>query len=1265
MKIDASHINNWAQKIEARSEVPRLVRKLMHASGNVTFCNVPAGGAVNQPGWDGELISESGNAWIPKGRSFWEISCEVKIAGKATSDYKKRTASTTETIRKNSAFVFVTPRQWSETAKKKWLNEKQELKEWADIKVYDALDLEQWLEQYPAVALIFSDELGITGHGIESVAHYWATWSQQTAPAIAPQAILAERDYAKNELISGVQKRLDSATNLAFSIQADSVEEAVAFVCAAISEHPDMETRAAVITRPEGWRILEQNPSIKIAVAARPELAGNAKQHAGHALIIPFAAGDLEGHFGAGKDSADRVRLERPGHQSFEKALISCGIEESDATRLANLTGRSWSVLRRQRATNPAIRNPAWLGHGDVASLSILCLVGGWVANTAADQAVVAEIANDSYESIEKKLAALATVDDSPIIKIGNVWKAKSSLELLNLVGHHITRNELDRFFTVSERILSQPDPQLGLPDEERHAAQIHGKVRPNSGLLIRSLCDSLIKLSVRGTQIQSLQHFNLEDKVALFVRGLLQNADETRWLSLASHLSPLAEAAPGEFLKALEQSLATPNQPVTRLLKETSSSSIFGRCWHSDLLWALEVLAWAPERLLRISLIAAKLAKIEIKGNWSNYPINTLTDFYRSWLPQTAASIEQRIEALRQLVASEPDIGFELIEKLVHKHSDVATPASRPKWREDDAGAGRGTTGKERHEMVLAAADMQIEMAAGHPDRIDNLLSKIDIYDEPRREKIFSMARVFANSPKNDEACEILRKPLRSRIHWHSNYSKKKKKELSQFLAPLESLYAELEPDDLILRYKWLFADGWPDLPMRHRDEDYRKRDRLVGEHRQNALKEIYEKRSLGGIEALAAIAQPHIVGFILGQMEIDTQELTDWIVASESRDYPWFGGLMGGLLRALPDDKRNDLLEKILTVAEKSDWTADRISRLLSLAPVSKTIWDMVAGLGAKVEGVYWNICNPDWAIKTDEVELEFVLGKLLAAQRPRTAFSFCHLELDKVKPEMLADIMEQILQGHEHRDMPLDSYEIQQAVERLEAGALDKQRLIRIEFGLIPALGYENEQCAETLYNALLSDPKLFTELLCILYKPKNKDREKEEPVNESTQAAATIAWRILHHCKQLPGQQPNGSIDAQAFVAFIDSAREMAEAADRLEVCESTLGNILAHAPDDEDGTWPCRAIRDVLNRPELENMRRGLHTGVLNKRGAHWRSLDEGGKQERDLAAQYEKYAQALYNSHPALATTLADIADSYQRDARREDLDARLRQEAP
>ncbi|EKE17119.1 MAG: hypothetical protein ACD_10C00609G0001, partial [uncultured bacterium] len=69
-------------------------------------------------------------------------------------------------------------------------------------------------------------------------------------------------------------------------------------------------------------------------------------------------------------------------------------MEESDAKRLAVSTGRSWTVLRRQRATNPAIRNPGWLDVPQSGSLAMLCLLGTWNADNEADRQVVARLAD-------------------------------------------------------------------------------------------------------------------------------------------------------------------------------------------------------------------------------------------------------------------------------------------------------------------------------------------------------------------------------------------------------------------------------------------------------------------------------------------------------------------------------------------------------------------------------------------------------------------------------------------------------------------------------------------------------------------------------------------------------------------------------------------------------------------------------------------------------------------------------------------------------
>ena len=123
-------------------------------------------------------------------------------------------------------------------------------------------------------------------------------------------------------------------------------------------------------------------------------------------------------------------------------------------------------------------------------------------------------------------LRYLARLDDAPVLEIGEVWKAKSSLELLDLFGDRITRDELDRFFEITRQILLAPDPELELPDEKRYAAQIYGKVRPQSDLLLRALCDTLIKLAVRGLEMSSLSAANIEGRIAAFVRDLLYDAD-------------------------------------------------------------------------------------------------------------------------------------------------------------------------------------------------------------------------------------------------------------------------------------------------------------------------------------------------------------------------------------------------------------------------------------------------------------------------------------------------------------------------------------------------------------------------------------------------------------------------------------------------------------------------------------------------------------------------------------------------------------------
>lgn len=177
MQITANQISDWATRKEAQALLPRLIRKLIHAVGTPTEIDFPAGDSTNLPGWDGEVMSDHGSAWVPKGKSFWEVSCETRVTAKANRDYEKRTNETSVTARKNTTIIIVTARKWS--TKRKWIESKQKAGEWEEIQAYDANDLEQWLEQSPPVALQFSEELGLIGDGVESVERHWESWSRQ------------------------------------------------------------------------------------------------------------------------------------------------------------------------------------------------------------------------------------------------------------------------------------------------------------------------------------------------------------------------------------------------------------------------------------------------------------------------------------------------------------------------------------------------------------------------------------------------------------------------------------------------------------------------------------------------------------------------------------------------------------------------------------------------------------------------------------------------------------------------------------------------------------------------------------------------------------------------------------------------------------------------------------------------------------------------------------------------------------------------------
>ena len=122
-------------------------------------------------------------------------------------------------------------------------------------------------------------------------------------------------------------------------------------------------------------------------------------------------------------------------------------------------------------------------------------------------------------------------------------------------------------------------------------------------------------------------------------------------------------------------------------------------------------------------------------------------------------------------------------------------------------------------------------------------------------------------------------------------------------------------------------------------------------------------------------------------------------------------------------------------------------------------------------------------------------------------------------------------------------------------------------------------------------------------------------------------------------------------------------ERADASGGRKIAEALIGQILANATEDDDKTWPCRPVRDLLEELQSEIAERNLAIKLYNLRGVTGRGLQDGDKPERELAGRYRASAAGFVGSWPQTAAVLRQLADRYDMNAPGEEIEAeRFRQ---
>ncbi len=1193
---------------------------------------------------------------VPTGESFWEVGTGDNAQSKATSDYKDLTASIPKREREAAVFTFVTPlsgridwpHTWKKQSKLTWIRTRRLEEKWKDVRVVDGTMLVDWMRQFPAVERWFASQMGIPSTDIESLTERWDVIKRIGAPPeLSPDVLLAGREMALTALEQIFENR---ESRLQFDTKFP--EDIPDFVAAAVSSldeerRVDISGRALIVSSPEAWKvacsfptphILVASPALNLATESGRLLIEKATQMK-HSCVFPGQTTTVE--------QAQRQALLDPGEHKLEEALKRAGYAEERARVTALKSNGNTSALFRQLQNVPL--QPSWAEAGFSNELVQAQFFGSWREADCSDREIVGKfIAPRSISEWTDKLREGAGRPQVPITYVNGTWSVSPRFETWNALASRVYDAHLNHFKDVAMAVLGETNPKFELPKEKRYmAAGVYGKRLSFSGELRQGIAETIAYLGCYPDVFTNLHAGRAENFASHIVTKVLTGGSWEHWATIDGLLPLLGEAAPQAFLSAVEAALAEEPSPLEELFSQESTGGVFGENHLVGLLWALEGLAWNPELLPAVTLILGDLALRDPGGNSANRPINSLRDIYLPGARHTVADLETRADSIVSLLNSQPIIGWKLLINLLPQSYGFTTGTRKPVWRPTiPSDWSSRVTNRQFWEQVVRYFDIALEQAAGQPERLSDLIDKIDDLHPDGRTALLKYLTESDVAQFDDQTKEQLWTSLVALSTKHKKYSDAGWALKPDVLALIDEVAAQLQPLTPSSRFRRLFVDNEHDLY--NETDDFRAQMEKIESQRCAALQQILEAEGEAGVLTfLKSVESLRRAGYSAGSIlprSFDRLILPEYLEGDDDIQRRLVGGyLLGRFVSGR---------WKWVDDTEVAAWSADQRAQFFALLPFSREAWTRAKiSLGAEV-GRYWALtsANPHDAEKDDLYEAAALLTKF---GRPFAATDCIWSSIHAGQPfqhEAATDVLLATFQSKE--DIRTIPHQVNELIGKLQATPeSDKSKLATIELTYIKFLGTHRGEKPKTLFERLAQDPDFFCEAVRYIFRSANEvEKKKRKKLSAAQEAYAGNVYRMLTDWNLVPGANWEGNFDVQHWVTWLAKVKDSTKATGHFDSAMTMLGEVLVHCPPDPSGLWIAKPVAAAMNGNDGAQMRAGFRTGLYNLRGVH---SFTNGAEEATLAQRYREKASALRKKgFLKLAAVLSDLASDYENEGK-------------
>lgn len=1228
--ITSTHLKQWADTKDSQSLLPELIRRLICASvKRLDRLYFPSGDAGHMPGWDGIVSCQEQIDLVPNGVSLWECGVNKDIQTKANDDINKRAANPLGHIKAESTFVFVTPREWAKADAWVFANQTG----WKKLVVYTAVELEIWIEKCPAVGMWLADKLNVlNAGGYQLPDTFWLQWASGDKFTLPYQIVTAGRDQAIDRVLKSCFKPS------VLEIQALTQSEVIAFVLASIASCSDADKlwpKTIVVTDKNTLDDLVSHYENLIIITTLRENMSYALSR-NHTVIRAVTPEDQV-------STAEKLpRVEREG---FVKALEDCGFDSVQARKIATDTARDVNVVRRRLKIDKL--KPEWANSDGISALLPIVLLGQWNENVPGDLELVETLCRETYSEYVKILQGFILMSDSPITHIGAVWRLKSPMDTMSYASAYLTNEDLTKLKKICALLIGDDDPDAEekLVSDEWKMWQFRQRF---SSEVKKGTYQSLILLSLINDENNSRNIW-----VDGLVRELLNGWTLQRFLSNRMYFTLLAEASPEAFIEFLEKTKKDIYDVV--FTPKKSSMGLTGwNIYYTEILFALEMLAWDEDYIYRASSLLLRFSTYKNESNYVNKPANSLAEIYRFQWPQTFVKFENRVEVLTSLSTSFKSQICELCFRILNEFGlRIFSQTHIYKWRYfSDLSSPKYISVSV--DNLKAVTKLLLSCTTFSEDDICKLikLSTNKWMSCCRRNILDAIIEKKDNFYEND----MIENTLREELTHHLSNPEAAWALSEKELEPYKRLLSDIKSKDVVKKYRWMFEDIFLRLPQK-RERDFKKEYRMKQEVRDKAVKEILLVRGRKGIwELISVVKCPSSVANSMIQLYGDgLLQDTCESFGKNIVDITFLQTFFQHLFVQKGEDDYMRIVEEVKPYGNTC------MSVCLYAPGYNEKLATIANGCGEKIESLYWQNINVAY-IKIPN--LTQIIKKLVWVNRFDEALKLVyHNKNSSQIPDIIkVNIIKGLIFNSQQDFHPhIDWFYIDSVIEDLDKSEDPEiiQALVQIEFFTYRAFANRRNINDLRFIKELMSKPELLIELIMMVYK---SDDGNEEEVSESEQnnrkVMARCAFSILYDLSCCPGVDDQGNVNPDVLRSYIYRLYELSVECHRTQVVDMVVGTLLGNLP--RNASYPQAILGEIVEELKSDSVDEHIRIRIFNSRGVTVRGFAEGGDQERSLVALFKSYQDKVKFKYPRLAKIFTKLMHKYERYANREDCVAQL-----